>query len=355
MKCMLLTAGRGNRLRPLTVRRAKPVMPLVDRPLVVHTLERLAAAGVTEVFMNLHHLPETVRVTVEHNLPPGVSVTFSEEPQILGTAGGLKAVEGLLAEEEHFMMVNGDCYYGFPFEPIVQAHRNRKPLATMVLRQAMPGSRFSPVGIDGEGRVTHIASVPAGGLATAVGTRTFLGVHVISRGIWRYMTRTGEYDINRHVYPQAMERGEEVFGFDVTGPWHDIGTPRRLLAATLDVLHARAGASPELPGVRIEHPVWIGPGVTVGEDTILTGSVLRPGAVVGPSCVLSRCIVMEGCRIGARSTLQDVILDADTVIPANSDLSDCAVTPWRGGEGRLRRREVIGDNVVAKFDSYEER
>lgn len=355
MKCMLLTAGRGNRLRPLTVRRAKPVMPLVDRPLIVHTLGRLKEAGVTEVFMNLHHLPETVRVTVERHLPPGMSVTFSEEPQILGTAGGLKAIEGLLADEDHFMMVNGDCYYGFPFDPIVQAHRNRKPLATMVLRQALPGSSFSPVGVDDTGSITHIAGAPASGLARATGTRTFLGVHVISRDIWKYMGRTGEYDINRHVYPQAMERGGELFGFDVTGPWHDIGTPQRLLAATLDVLHGSGGGNPVLPGVRIEPPVWIAPGVTVGEDTILTGCVLRPGVVVGPSCVLSRCIVMEGCRIGARSTLQDAILDADTVIPPNSDLADCAVTPWRGGEGKLRRREVIGENVVARFGSYEER
>lgn len=358
LKCMLLAAGHGNRLRPLTVSCAKPALPLAGRPLLCYTLAQLRAAGVEEVLINLHHEPDSVRAAVESDLPSGLSITYAEEAEILGTAGALKAVEGLLGDEECFLLVNGDCYYGFPFGPLVAAHRRRRAFATMALQPYPYGGSYGRVEVGAGGLVSRIAGRPRVAPIPPAGDRMFVGAHVLSRDVWRYMGRTGNYDINGDVYPAALQAGETVYGEDMVGAWHDIGTPRRYLAANLDLCFSAPGQarSSTWPGVIVEPPVVAAADVEVGAGTILQGSaVLEAGVRLGNSCIVARSVVGRGARIGNRCTIQDAVVGRDAVVADNTDLVECAVVPFAGNEARLRRRELVGDNVIARFETYERR
>ena len=355
MKCLLLTAGFGNRLRPLTVFQAKPTLPLAGRPLLQHTLEWLGAAGVEEVFMNLHHRPDSVRETVESYLPSGMEVTFSEEKEILGTGGAIRALQSLLSSEEDFLLVNGDCYFGFPLRPIIEAHHARRGLATMALRPVPSQESYGLVGVSDQGRVVQIAGRPFQPVGSVDYERMFIGIHVISSDIWRFMPNEANFDINRDVYPMGLDSGQEIWSWEARGSWHDIGTPRRYLGANLDILHAGGSdrAARDWPDVRQDGPVLAGDDVEVGSGTILSGGVvLGDGVKVGASCMISRSVVMDGCHIGDRCTVTDAIIGVGSRISDNEDLTECVVVPYEEG-AKLRRRELVGANVVARFDTYE--
>lgn len=353
MKAMLLCAGRGNRLRPLSVGRAKPVMPLLGRPLVLSILDRLVEASVDEVVVNLHHLPETVRSVVESHAPAGLSIRFSEERQILGTAGGLKEVEHLFQDEDEFLLVNGDCYYGFPFGPLVARHREARPLATMALRAMPPAATFAPVELDGEKRIVRIAGRPPSPVRSAQSIRMFVGVHVLSRDIWKYMSARGNYDINADVYPFALAARETIVGLESALPWHDLGTPQRYLRANLDLLaQLRDADRARFPGV--EGSCLAGAGCQVDPGASLAGGVaLGENVRVERGARIADSVILEGARIGGGATIERSIVGEGAQVPPGTSIADTVLYPYRGYEELLRRREVVGDNVVCSFECYE--
>ena len=151
MKAMILAAGLGTRLRPLTLERAKPAIPLLGKPLVIRLIEKLAQHGATDFRLNLHHLPRTIEDLFRIGPWDSLPVSFSYEARILGTAGGLKANEAFF-DQGTFLMVNGDIVMEFPLEEAVAFHQQREALATLVLYPQQAPYRHSPIRIDEEGR-----------------------------------------------------------------------------------------------------------------------------------------------------------------------------------------------------------
>jgi len=156
MKAMVLAAGLGLRMRPLTLLRAKPVLPVLDRPLIAFTLERLARAGVREAVVNLHHLPETVRAALGSGRRFGLRILYVHEPEILGTGGGPRAVRECLGRGE-VLLVNGDMYFDFDLRELVARHRRSGAAATLALRRHPEPGAYSTVVTDRRGRILSIA------------------------------------------------------------------------------------------------------------------------------------------------------------------------------------------------------
>lgn len=305
LAAMVLCAGLGTRLRPLTDLLPKPAVPLCDVPLVAWTLALLRGAGVRHAVLNTHHLPEEMDAAARAaGRALGMAVDVSHEPVIAGTGGALREARALLAGADPIVLVNGDVLFDLDLGAALAAHRGSGALATMVLLPMPDGARYATVEVDPAGAVRRIAGAfgPGGPSLTPW---HFSGVHVLAAELLVHVpAEPFEADVNRHVYPPLMAGGR-IRGQVARGYWNDLGTPSRYLEATRDVLEGRvplgrfAGAEPlsaaaqPFPGVRAGEGAGIAPGARVAPPSYLgPGARLEPGAEVGPGAVVGAGVVV---------------------------------------------------------------
>jgi mannose-1-phosphate guanylyltransferase len=321
---MVLCAGRGTRLRPLTEVVPKPAVPVCGVPLVRWALALLAGAGARRAVVNVHHLPaEMARAAREAARALGIALAVSEEPVIAGTGGALREARPLLAGADAILLLNGDVLFDVDLPAALAAHRASGALATMVLLPMPPGARYATVDVDTSGAVRRIAGAFGPG-GEALVPWHFSGVHVLSPAILdRVPAEPFECDVNRHVYPPLMRSGA-IRGLAVDGYWNDLGTPARYLEANGDVLLGRvplarfraadpfAGTREVAPGVRaaadaridpsarLVAPVYVGAGCTVPEGATVEDAVLWDGTALAPGERVEHAIAAGSLRVIAR-------------------------------------------------------
>ncbi|WP_242346012.1 nucleotidyltransferase family protein [Anaeromyxobacter terrae] len=313
---MVLCAGLGTRLRPLTARVAKPAVPVCGVPLVRWSLALLAGAGVRRAVVNVHHLPERMAAAAEDAARAlGLALSVSREPVIAGTGGALREARPHLEGAEAILLVNGDVLFDVDLAGALADHRASGALATMVLLPMPAGASYAAVETDGEGAVRRIAGAFGPGGA-GLSPWHFSGVHVLSPGLVdRVPAAPFECDINRHVYPPLMASGA-VRGRVVAGYWNDLGTPARYLEATGDVLAGRVplarfpGADPfaatrEIaPGVRAAASARLSPRARLaGPALVCAGAEIGAGAEVGPGAVVG-----AGATVPAGAAVREAIV-----------------------------------------------
>jgi NDP-sugar pyrophosphorylase family protein len=228
---MILAAGLGTRLRPLTLTTPKPLVEVGGEPLVYRSLRMLARAGVRDVVVNLHHLGEKIEADLGTGERFGLRITYSREPVILGSGGGIKAAERHLTGGP-FFVVNGDALLDLDLAAVLDFHRRKGALATMVLRPDPNPDAWGAIEIDAAQRIRQFVGKLA---APGVPLRRlmFTGVHVLEPGVFAYLTPAFS-SINEVFYPRAIAAGEPIFGFEYDGYWSDVGTWESLEAARRD-------------------------------------------------------------------------------------------------------------------------
>ena len=317
MKAMILTAGLGTRLRPLTLERAKPAIPLLEKPLVVRLITKLLRDDVTTFRLNLHHLPNTIKTIFRSPQWADLAVSFSHESQILGTAGGLKANESYF-NSDTFLMVNGDIVMDFPLKEALAFHKENKPLATLLLYPQSAPYRYSPIRIDEDGRLRNFKGACPGGELRPE-TYVFTGVHILEPDIFSLIPPGVPWEINDQVYPKALNAGEKVLGFPVEGYWSDLGNPSRYLGTQKELL-MREGTTPSpriAAGADVSSDSFIGPFVSIGEGCIIEAgagienSILWEDVRVKKNCFVRNCIIGSGVTINRNCS--------DTVITRNGE------------------------------------
>lgn len=224
MRAMILAAGFGTRLRPLTNTIPKPLLPVGGTPLIVWNLLLLRRYGIREVMVNLHHLGSLIEKELGNGDALGMRISYSPEPIILGTGGGIKQAEDFF-QGEPFLVLNGDTLLELDVSDLLCFHRQHHPLATMVVREDPDAERWGAVELDHEQRVVRINGRGClGKVASAV--RMFAGVHVMHPRLLRTVLRGRESSII-DAYTHEIEHGESVLGYMFTGYWSDVGTPAR--------------------------------------------------------------------------------------------------------------------------------
>ncbi len=229
-RAMVLAAGRGTRLAPLTDQRPKPLMPVAGRPLLGHLLGFLRAGGIDEVVINLHHLGHLIEQEIGDGRRFGLRVRYSWEPEILDTGGGIKRAEALLAGEP-FVVANGDSLLELPLRELLDVHQARGSIVTMVVRPAPDAARWGLIELDAEDRVRRVVGLPPGPVSGPLRGFMFPGLHVFEPRVFTFMAPGRPFSVIRETYPLLLQAGEPVAGYVTTARWITIDTPDELAAA----------------------------------------------------------------------------------------------------------------------------
>ncbi|MGO9828651.1 MAG: sugar phosphate nucleotidyltransferase [Myxococcaceae bacterium] len=318
MKALVLAAGLGTRLRPLTDTWPKPALPLLGQPLLRYTLATLARAGVTEVGINTHHLADVMAQLAEVEAKrAGLQLTLSRENVIQGTAGGIRGLRRVVEDADAFVVWNGDALFTPDLRPLLAEHRASGATATLVLLPMPKGASYASVDIDAEGRVRRIAGRGPGG--PALHSWHFSGVHLLSPRVFSAMADAGAEDINRDTYPRLLQQGALVRGVVVDAAWRDVGTPAGYLAAQAALL---LGEVPDAFGQGSPFARAAGAqGVWKAAGAVLAGRVQPPvyldvaavveaGAEVGPNVYVGAGVrVPSGSRVAQAALLEGAAPD----------------------------------------------
>ena len=305
---MVLAAGFGTRLRPLTEELPKPLVPVANHPLIAWSLALLASAGVERVAVNLHHLGAAIEQALGDGSSFGLRIIYSPEDPILGTGGGVARMRPFL-EDGTFFLVNGDVLCGVDLEAVLRFHRAQRAVSTMVVRPYPPGARFTPLEMDEAGWMVGFkgARRPPRGRTRPV---MFCGVHVIEPVVFDYLPREGFSCINDHAVCRMIEDGRDVAAWLEAGPWYDLGTPAAYLQANRDLAAGRVCLDQLAPGGTLRPDA-----VLLDEDvTVETGVQLGPEVVCGADCAIgagarvSRSVLWPGARIAPGERLDQMIV-----------------------------------------------
>ena len=316
MKAIVLAAGLGERLRPLTLVRAKPVLPLLNRPLLHWTLERLARQGVEEVVVNLHHLPQTVRRALGDGRAFGLKVRYSFEREILGTAGGPRHARRWLGEEP-FLIVNGDVLFDFDVRTLAREHRRSGAQATLALRRNPDPARYGALSSE-RGWITGITTAPA-----PAGSWMFTGVHVMEPALLDRLPDRAT-DSVRDLYIPLILEGGAIRGVRTKGTWYDFGDPSLYLDSHMSLL--KSGFRSFRARRRL-----VDPGASVGEGASVTRSVIGPGCVVESGARVAGSVLWEDVHVARGAWIENSILAAGARIRSGNVERGMAVVPTRDG------------------------
>ena len=316
LRALVLAAGYGTRLRPLTDELPKPLLPVLGRPLLLRTLDALADAGCEAVAINLHHLVDAIPAAVggEHR---GMRIIYSREEPILGTGGAFVPLRESLAPCKTALLVNGDSLCAWPLAELLARHRRRGALVTLLLAGRPDPRPFGGgIGIDRNGRVRAIRQEPRFG---AVARRhVYAGAYAIETELLARLPE-GSSDSMRQLFEPLLAKGGRIDALVTWKPWHDLGTPRRYLDAMLELgFRAGDGAS-----------AWQGDGAQVASDAELRRVVVERDARIGAGAVVADSLLLPRAAVGAGARLRRAIVGFDVELPPRSEWSDVLLTRWR--------------------------
>jgi len=320
MKAVVLVGGEGTRLRPLTETVPKPLLPLVDRPILDHVLDHLVAHGVREVIMSSPYLEDTFHPFIEaRGGDPAIRWVTEGEP--LGTGGAIVSALHHLGDGPFFAL-NGDILTDLDLTAMLASHRERDAAATIALNHVDDARAFGLVATEPDGRVTEFLEKPPDPIPGEINA----GTYVLEPSALRSWPTETYIWIEGEIFPAMIRDGARVYAFDAGAYWLDLGTPERYLRAHLDLLEGKVeGVSYDRPWVgpgasvdltaRVGRSVVIGEGARVGAEAELDEAVLFPGAVVEDRAHVRASIVGTRAIVGSAAVLVDSVLGEDVRVP----------------------------------------
>ena len=323
MKAVVLVGGEGTRLRPLTETVPKPLLPLVDRPILDHVLDHLVAHGVLEVIMSSPYLEDTFHPFIEAR-GGDPTITWITEREPLGTGGAVVSALDHL-DDEPFFALNGDILTDLDLTGMLESHRGRGATATIALRHVQDARAFGLVVTDPTGRVTEFREKPPDPISGDINA----GTYVLEPSALRAWPAETYLWIEGEVFPALIRDGAAVYGFETGAYWLDLGTPEQYLRAHVDLLEGR------VRDISYEAP-WVG-----------------PGASVDPAARVERSVVIgEGARVGARAELDEAVLLAEAEVREDARVVR-SIVGWHAmvGRGAMLVDSVLGEGARVPPDA----
>ena len=322
MKAVLLVGGKGTRLRPLTYRIPKPLIPLMGKPLMMHVIDSLPEE-VDETIVPVGYMREVMEDYLRRN-PPRRKITIVEEKQPMGTGGAVKNVEDYI--DGPFLVINGDSISSLDMRHFVDFHRQKKAFATISLWEVEDPTPFGIVDLDGEQRIRRFQEKPK---------REEAFSRLINAGVYAMEYETldhigdGFVSMEREVFPNILDKG--MYGLTFDGYWVDCGTRDSLLNAHWTLMKDGISLSPEclVEGSDMIEPAVVESGASVREATIGPYAYISKDAVVEKGSVVERSVVFKDAKISGGCRIQDAIIDEGMVVESGSIVTEDILTSAR--------------------------
>jgi NDP-sugar pyrophosphorylase family protein len=347
MKAMVLAAGKGARLFPLTGVIPKPMAPIADEPIIQHIFELLARTGVDEVHVNVHYLADVIldHYSLDTEIG-GTSVHFHREERLMGTAGGLKGAAGSAAFDDTFVVIMGDALTDVDVREVVAFHEEKEALATLALTPVEDTTEYGVAVLDGEKRIVGFQEKPHS--SEAISNLANTGIYVFEPRVLDYVPEDTFFDFAKDLFPHLLETGETVVGYDEGGfYWSDVGTLQAYKKAQRDVLAGEVAV--EVSGGRWGESLWVGEKAQIHPSAyghIRGHAFVGPEAEVGPRVSLSEGVTIgRRCRVSGGATIKRSVLLPGATVGNGAYLEDCIIGPGyevRPGERILGKALVLG-------------
>ncbi len=322
VRAMVMAAGAGTRLHPLTASVPKPMVPIANRPVLEYTIENLRRHGVTEMILNLHSHPELIRNHFKNGEAWGVRIQYSQEPELLGTAGGVRNVASFLKGNTFFVM-SGDGLTDINLTRMLDFHKSQKALATIALKAVDTRFEYGVTLTNQKGRITRFIEKPLWSdfFSNAVNT----GIYLLEPRVLAKIPSGTPYDFGSQLWPKLLKERARLFGHRTDAYWCDVGNLREYRRAQKDVLDGKV----RLPfsGQLIQPRVW------VDEGTVIDRSVkIDPPCLIGRNCRIEKgahigayTVIGHHARIGRRTRLSNCILWNNVRVAQRVNLENCII------------------------------
>ncbi len=318
MKAMVLAAGFGTRLQPLTHVLPKPMFPVLGRPLLSHTFDILESANITDVAVNVHHLPDFIINYFEKQKLHDLNLHFSREEKILGTAGGIKKMEGFL-EGGPFILINSDIITNIKLDKVIDFHKKNNSRLTLVVRQDISPEQYDSIEICKDGRIVHFVGASSMNIPGNTTRVMFTGIQIIEPEIFERIPEGQFCGTTESIFPQMIKDEVPVYGYLHNGYWKDMGNRENYLQVNSDALDERVSLKGVSPN-ELNNPLIIPPVLVDRNCQVAENSQIGPYTVIGPNCniksgaIIENSILWEGVTIGAGSSIKGSVIAQNRTI-----------------------------------------
>lgn len=347
MKAVIMAGGFGTRIQPLTINLPKPMIPLINRPIMLHIVELLKKHGISDLVMLLYHQPEIIKNFFGDGSEYGVRITYVTPQEDLGTAGAVKAAAPYL--DERFLVISGDLLTDFDLSAVLRFHQERRAQATITLTPVKDPLQFGVVITDKEHRITKFLEKPGWGEVFSDTINT--GIYVLEPEVLDLIPEGENRDWAKDVFPLMLAENAPLFGCSRKGYWADVGNTDSYLETCRDILHGKVQIGIDEPPALRDRPIFLGTDTLVGTSDL---SLLEGMVVIGDNTqVLGRAqvknsVIGRNCVIEDEVVLEDAILWDNVYIKRGCHIKGATIChKVRMGRGvHVEEGAVIGDETT---------
>ncbi|HTY13472.1 MAG TPA: NDP-sugar synthase, partial [Candidatus Omnitrophota bacterium] len=329
MIALIMAAGFGTRLEPLTLAVPKPMVPVAGKPCMQHNLDLLRRNGIRKAAVNVHYHPEQIMNYFSDGDKFGVNLTYSFEEKLMGTAGGVLKMAVLLGGlTETFVVLSSDALTDINLRRLVAFHKSKKALATIALSEVSEPSHFGIVSLDENDRVVSFLEKPEQSPHNLANT----GIYVFEPEVLDLVPRNHPYDFGKELFPRLVLKNAPVYGYKMVEYWSDIGGLNSYIRTNQDAL--KGGVRLFLPGRKISSKVWTGKHCEIDPSVKLDGHVMiGEGVQIRRGAHLKDTVVGDRCVIGYDAKIGGSVIWSDSFISRGSIINKSVIGNWcRVGE-----------------------
>ncbi|MGB9979853.1 sugar phosphate nucleotidyltransferase [Methanobacterium sp.] len=328
IRTIMMAGGKGTRLQPLTLVRPKPMIPLVNKPIIEYTVNKLKKSGFNDIIMTLNYMSTNIKNYFKDGSEFGIDIRYSVEKWPLGTGGSVKKAEKYI--DDTFMVVSGDVLTDVNFKDVVKYHKEKGAIATMVLTEVEDPTHFGIAVMDKNHKITEYLEKPSPEEVFSNVANT--GIYIFEPEIFDFFDgKEKEVDFSNDIFPEVIKQDAGIYGYVFNGYWNDIGRPETYLAATYDILDQKTDQN--FYKTKMEESIGKIGNIWVGENVFID----EKARIEGPVVIGNNCTIEEGCKISRGSVIGDnvsigkdvnidgAVLFPNSIVEDNSFLNGCII------------------------------